>query len=288
MLDIDRADQTPESSPKRKSVLVAGLIVFLLLGNIYLLSRVNRLQIETANVESTLQDQIASLQERASIQAGKAHRDLDALREELATVRKKTASDASTTARRESDRVAKHVSQQQRQQQEQFFGELQDVRATTDRVKSEVTGVQDDLFDVKADLDETKSIALFTESELEDTKGNVGQLRERVEGNQSAIAVLRKMNERDRIGFRLSKSKEMQKIANVQLRLRKTDVKQNKYTLEVLSDDRRVVKKDKNINEPVQFYADNAWQPYEIVITSIAKDQVMGYLSKPKVEMARK
>jgi hypothetical protein len=79
----------------------------------------------------------------------------------------------------------------------------------------------------------------------------------------------------------------MQKVGDVQLRLRKADVKGNKYSLEVLADDRKLVKKEKQINEPVQFYVTGVSQPYEIVVTHVAKDRVIGYLSTPKAAMSR-
>jgi hypothetical protein len=57
--------------------------------------------------------------------------------------------------------------------------------------------------------------------------------------------------------------------------------------MEVLADDKRVEKRDKTINEPVQVYVAGNRQPYEIVINQVKKDAVVGYLSTPKVTLAR-
>ena len=54
------------------------------------------------------------------------------------------------------------------------------------------------------------------------------------------------------------------------------------------ADDKRVEKKDKTTNEPVQFYVAKARQPYEIVVNEVGKDQITGYLSTPKLQIARK
>ena len=43
-------------------------------------------------------------------------------------------------------------------------------------------------------------------------------------------------------------------MGDVSLLLKKTDPKKNKYTLEVLADDKLTTKSDKSVNEPVQFY----------------------------------
>jgi len=71
------------------------------------------------------------------------------------------------------------------------------------------------------------------------------------------------------------------------LKLTNADPKRNRYTLQVLADDKRVEKKDKTINEPVQVYVSGYRQPYEIVINQVKKDSVVGYLSTPKVTLAR-
>jgi hypothetical protein len=48
-----------------------------------------------------------------------------------------------------------------------------------------------------------------------------------------------------------------------------------------------VEKKDKGINEPIQFYTSKARQPYEIVVNTVNKDAIVGYLATPKVQSAR-
>jgi len=59
-------------------------------------------------------------------------------------------------------------------------------------------------------------------------------------------------------------------------------MKKNKFTLNVMADDKLTEKKDRNINEPLQFYVSKAL--YEIVINSVGKDTVSGYLSSPKYQ----
>ena len=61
----------------------------------------------------------------------------------------------------------------------------------------------------------------------------------------------------------------------------------HRFTIELLADDKRVEKKDKNLNEPVQFYVSKARQPYEIVVNEVKKDQIVGYLATPKVQTSR-
>jgi hypothetical protein len=60
------------------------------------------------------------------------------------------------------------------------------------------------------------------------------------------------------------------------------DVKHSKFTLTVSSDDRNIEKKDRTIDEPIQFYSGKTPALFEIVVNSIGKKTVTGYLSTPK------
>ena len=71
------------------------------------------------------------------------------------------------------------------------------------------------------------------------------------------------------------------------LKLKKTDTKRHKYSIELLADDRVVEKKDRYVNEPVQFYLSRAKHPYELVVNEVGKDKIVGYLAIPKGETGR-
>jgi hypothetical protein len=60
------------------------------------------------------------------------------------------------------------------------------------------------------------------------------------------------------------------------------DDKHSKYTMIVSSDDRNIEKKDKSLDEPVQFYSGKDPALFELVVNNISKNQVSGYLSTPK------
>ena len=61
-----------------------------------------------------------------------------------------------------------------------------------------------------------------------------------------------------------------------------TDTKHSKYWLEVVAGDKKTEKKEKTINEPVQFYLSRVRTPFEIVVNEVQKDYIVGYLSAPK------
>ena len=81
-----------------------------------------------------------------------------------------------------------------------------------------------------------------------------------------------------------ARSRQLRRLA---VALRRTDPKHNKYTMEVLAGDKKTEKREKGINEPVQFYMSKARLPFEIVVNEVQKDYVIGYMSTPKELVAR-
>jgi hypothetical protein len=82
--------------------------------------------------------------------------------------------------------------------------------------------------------------------------------------------------------FTLQKGNKPSPVSSVSLQLRKVDAKKGKFTLNVLADDRIIEKKDRTLNEPLQFYSGRDRNLYEVVVFSAAKNEISGYLSTPK------
>ena len=124
-------------------------------------------------------------------------------------------------------------------------------------------------------------------AELKKVTGDLGVTSGYVATNGKEIAALKRLGERNIIEINLSKAKQPQRVGDISLLLKKADPKRNRYTIEVVADDKTTEKKDRTINEPVQFYVAKAKQPYEIVINQVKKDQIVGYLATPKDQIAR-
>ena len=84
------------------------------------------------------------------------------------------------------------------------------------------------------------------------------------------------------ISSRCTRGAKPTPLSGVSLELKKADPKHSRYTLQVNADDKRIEKKDKGLNEPVQFYTGRDNLLYEIVVNNINKNQIVGYLSTPK------
>ncbi|MDX1982596.1 MAG: hypothetical protein SFV51_20155 [Bryobacteraceae bacterium] len=154
------------------------------------------------------------------------------------------------------------------------------------KVEETITGIKGEVGEVKTEVATTKTELEKTIAELKRVNGDMGVMSDRIATNGSELQALRRLGERDYYEFTLTKGKAAQRVGNVQLTLKKSDTKRNRFTMDVLADDRKVEKKDKGVNEPVQFYTSAAKIPYEIVINQVSKNTVTGYLAVPKVTVA--
>jgi hypothetical protein len=135
---------------------------------------------------------------------------------------------------------------------------------------------------VKTDVAATKTELQNTESQLKRVTGDLGVTSGLVATNAKELDVLKHKGDRNYYDVNLTKGAKPTSISGISLSLKKADAKHSKYTLLVESDDKKIEKKDKNLDEPVQFYTGKDKLLYELVINSINKNQAIGYLATPK------
>jgi hypothetical protein len=149
------------------------------------------------------------------------------------------------------------------------------VNGAVDGVKGQVTKVSADVTDTRNDLNATKG-------KLETAIGDINKHSELIATNHDQLEELRHRGDRDYIEFTLHKGKEPTHVSTVSLQLKKVDPKKGEFTLYVLADDKKIEKKDRNVNEPLQFYSGRDRNLFEVVINAVDKDVVSGYISAPK------
>ncbi|HEY3625329.1 MAG TPA: hypothetical protein VGL00_03560 [Terracidiphilus sp.] len=149
-------------------------------------------------------------------------------------------------------------------------------------VSSDLTNVKTDVGGVKTDLGKTQSDLAQTVTQLQSMKGDLSDHSSLIARNKDELEILKHKGDRTYYEFTLDKGNR-KPVGTVSLELKKTDSKKSKFTLIVYADDKRYEKKDRNLNEPLQFYSGKEPGLYEIVVNSISsKNQVAGYLSTPK------
>jgi multidrug efflux pump subunit AcrA (membrane-fusion protein) len=154
--------------------------------------------------------------------------------------------------------------------------------AAVTAVSADVSGVKTDVGGVKTDVAKTQSDLAAAVAQLTSMKGDLSDHSSLIARNHDELEVLRHKGDRTYYEFTLVKGTK-KPVGTVSLELKKTDAKKSKFTLVVYSDDKQYEKKDRNLNEPLQFYAGKDPLLFEIVVNSVsAKNTVTGYMSVPK------
>jgi chromosome segregation ATPase len=149
-------------------------------------------------------------------------------------------------------------------------------------VQSDVSAVKTDVSGVKTDVASTQADLATTKTQLTRVMGDAGVMSGLIATNHDELQELKRRGERNYYEFTLHKGASPQNVGTVKLELKKVNEKKSKYTMNVSSDDKTVEKKDKNLDEPVQFYSGKSPALFEVVVNNISKNQVSGYLSTPK------
>jgi hypothetical protein len=163
---------------------------------------------------------------------------------------------------------------------------LEGQQAATDKqlgaVSSDVSTVKTDVGGVKTDVAKTQADLQATQGQLQSMKGDLGMQSGLIATNHDELEILKHRGDRNYVEFTLNKGGKPQPVSTVSLELKKADTKHNRYTLVVVADDKKIEKKDRGLNEPVQFYTGKDNMLFELVVNSVNKNQVVGYISTPK------
>jgi len=290
----------PEGKSNTMTIVAVAAIVASIAANLFLLYQVNGLKDESAHAREVLQGEVDTLKENSTAMTAAQRKHMDELKDDLDTRSKQLAAQANQ-AKKEAvsyaDEKSKALEAEQaktNQQVGQVSSAVSDVAKKADTanakiadVNNDVSGVKQDLSSTKNSLDQTKTDLNANIAALKKVQGDLGGTNSMVATNAHELEELKKLGVRNIVEFTLKKQKDMQKVSNISLKLDKADFKKNKFSLTVLADDKNWDKKDRNTNEPLQFYVGKSL--YEIVVNSISKDEktISGYLSSPKYDSPR-
>jgi hypothetical protein len=146
-------------------------------------------------------------------------------------------------------------------------------KASNDEVKSvdgKVEGVRTDL--------------TGTQNDLKMARSELGTLIAR---NHEDVEQLRRLGERDYIEFTIDAKNKPQKIGAFVVELRGTNPSKKRYNVSLIVDDAKIEKKNLPVNEPIFFHQGKDRRPAEMVVNSVEKDKVTGYISVPKAAGAQ-
>ena len=288
---------TYQEAPRNSGLLtalVAGAIIALIAANIYLYVQIDHLRADVAKVRESLSTELSNVRDASSVTTASQARHLETLKADLEAAQKKARDDArsmSSQAKAEAqahaEQLARQIQAEEAKVQQQVSSEISEVKSAANTANAKIADVSTDVGGVKTQVSATQAELQKTIADLKSTRGDLGVQSGLIATNASELQALKRLGERNYFEFKLGKTKERQRVGDVTLLLKKTDPKKNKYTVEVMADDKLTEKKDKNVNEPIQFYTSKARQPYEIVVNQVQKDLIVGYLATPKEQAGR-
>jgi chromosome segregation ATPase len=292
------ASQQP-SNPTLWPWILGGALALSLGANFYQSSRTNRLNSDVNTLRQEMQGLKTSInqtQDTLNKNLANVQDTLNVTKEEVT----KKVDQARYVANRSAAVVDAKWSKQQAERDKKLDIDLAQLRESNQQVSDkfnngltatngEVSGVKSDVGAMKSEVAGARADLERTISDLKRMRGDMGEMSGLIATNGKELNALRELGDRVYWEFSLPKNGAVQKVGDVQLTLKKLDPKRNRYTVEVVMDDKHIEKRDKTINEPVQFYSGaRARQPLEVVVYQIEKDKVVGYLAAPKVQVARK
>jgi len=248
-----------------KWILIAVAVAYVGASAFFIYDQHGKLQKVTQD-QTASQAQIADLTKR--MQAAEA--DTETMAQQLGMTKKELATRAAQLQREQKAASARLAAQ--------AAEEKQDVNA----VAGEVGNVKTDVGGVKTDVAATKASLEATIARLQNTIGDLGVQSGLIANTRSDLEALKHRGDRQYYEFTLLKGSHPQAFSTVALQLKKTDPKRGKYSLNVTADDKTIEKKDRNQSEPVQFYTGREHMLYELVVWTVDKNKVTGYLSTPK------
>jgi len=274
--------QIVESSGKKIPILF-GAVIALLAGIIYLYLQLDHVKKDLSANNTALQAQLDKLQEASSLNTRSNARTVQELKEQLERARRQ----ASLAAGAAKDEALKKVDETRAQleaaQQAQKQELKSDISQASQAADAKISAVDSNVTSVKGDVATTNEKLEKTVAELKRATGEIDGHSVLIATNGKELAALRALGDRTYVEFTVHKAKAPQKVADVMIMLKRVDPKKNRYTIDLTADDKTVEKKDRGVNEPLQFMTAKAKQPYELVVNDVKKDTIAGYLSIPKV-----
>lgn len=278
------------------TALVAGAIIALVAANIYLYIQVSNLRTDLAKTHDSLMSELSNLRDASSVNTASQTRHIQTLREELEAARARLHDDARTMSSQakaeaiaNAERLTKQLESENAKVQQQVSSEISEVRQSASTANTKVADVSTDVGNLRSTQAQTQAQLDKTIADLKSTRGDLGVQSGLIATNATELAALKRLGERNYFEFKLGKEAEKKpaRVGDITIQIKKVDAKHNRYTINVMADDKLTEKKDKTVNEPLQFYTSKAKQPYELVVNQVAKDSIAGYLATPKEQNSR-
>ena len=273
LLEVEVQSTVGTSSTSKSSRVVYVLLVITAVYIIFSLYLIFNTRSRLTASEAAQQASIAKLVQRESQTQSELKASGDALAQRMGMTEQDLQQRMQTRAadlQRQQRGLAKRLQDQAEQQQQlgQVNGEVADVRM-------ELSGARTDIATTRTEL-------ASTNAKLNSAIGDLNGQSHLIARTRDELEELKHRGDRNYYEFTLYKGSRPTPVFTVTLQLKKVNSKKNKFTLNVIADDRTIEKKDRGVAEPLQFYTGRDHVLYEVVIWTTEGNGVTGYLSTPK------
>lgn len=302
----DRTQRKPEivtitrsvSSPGR--AMLYGLAISLLGVNAFVaiqfgsyVAKLNSLRAEFEAYKKQMGDQMGRIGTQSANHSRNTSKTLAALQTDLDQARRQLESqtgEVKAEALRRVDQIAARLAQERQRQtqtEDTLRTELSNVKQET---HTRIGEVAEEVGTVRSQMQESRLALDRTVAALRRVNGELGIQSGLIATNRKELDALKVVGDKNYFEFNLPRAKQPVRVADVMITLKKTDLKKNHFTMEIISGDKKTEKKERNLNEPLQFYVSKVKGPYEkveeelyeLVVNEIRRDRVIGYLATPK------
>jgi DNA repair exonuclease SbcCD ATPase subunit len=296
-------DEQPQARLSPATVVLYAAFAGLLMAQIFTIRslrssefRLAAVEADQSKVRGMIAGEIARLHAAADQADAQRQKALDEIRDEVEKARRQArgvAGKVKEETLKSVDDLASRVGvsesrlKQHQEAEARAATEITNLQQATRSAQSNITSVSTQVQQVRTEVANTEGQLEHTIADLKRTTGDLGLVSGLIATNSREIDALKRLGDRNYTEFTLYKGKDPIKLADISILLKKADVKANRYTLELHVDDRKIEKKDKSANEPLQFYVGHDRQPHELVVNQVGKDLIVGYLATPKSAASR-
>jgi len=280
----------PSSGGGVKIPILFGAVIALLGANVYLFLQLDKTKTDVAGLKEAMTREISTVKETSNVTTATSRRYINELKDELEAARRQSAmaaGQAKVEAEKKAVELTAKLERETKAAQQQMASQITEVKQEASSANTKIAAVSTEVGSVKTEVANTKTELDKTIADLKRTRGDLGEQSGLIATNYKEFLALKALGDRNYFEFTLPKEKTARRVGDIMLQLKKADAKKNRFTVDLTFDDKKMEKKDKTLNEPLQFYTSKARQPYELVINSIGKDTISGYLATPKVQNAR-
>jgi hypothetical protein len=285
----------PPAGSNLKVSILMGAVAALIAASGYLFYQLSEVRAQVSETKEALLAEIEKIHETSSVTVQTSRRNIEAMQKDVAKYRAQAAQlsgEAKAEATKHADDLAAKLEKVQAEQGRKIgevTSEVSDVKSVAAATSTKVGEVTNEVGSLKTDTATNKSAIEKTIADLKSARGDLGVQSGLIATNGKELMALKQLGERNYIDIKLAKVKKNtpQKFGDIQLVLEQTEPKKNTFSLVIIADDKRVEKKNRTVNEPIQFLLSKSVLPYELVINDVKKDLITGYLSVPKVQQTR-